>query len=69
MRITDHHGLTTFELFNGEVKEVEWKPASIFISSSPTDSQTTETYTFTKKEGAKYLKAINIKNAQRKFNP
>lgn len=64
----DKQGLLTFEvdLTTMEVKEAEWKPGSIFCTYSAKGSSTMETWLLVERPNCQYLKALNLKNAQRK---
>ena len=66
----DKKGLLTFEFnpITGEVKEAEWKPGSVFCTYSAIDGGSTmETWLLVQRDGCQYLKALNMKNAIRKY--
>jgi len=60
-------GLTLFEGLGGVVAPVRWCHASVFSSNSPTRSATVYTSYYEPKEGARYVWALNLRNAKRKL--
>jgi hypothetical protein len=70
MKLLTKKGLRTFE-FNtetGELSEAEYSRGSIFMSSSPDNSTTSETFYCEPKPNCKYFYALNMKNAKRKIS-